>query len=112
MSSTTDHWRLSAITHTDRLVGLAMRQLDDSNEARARWVVHRVLLRAMDNMLGPSAARLSTLRLPACSAFIMPTPHETSDGLPGVILDCACGLRYMRNVGELTSIERASAHCP
>jgi hypothetical protein len=51
MSSTTDHWRLSAIAHTDRLIGLAMHQLDDANEAR--WVVHRVLLRAMDNMLTP-----------------------------------------------------------
>lgn len=28
-----------------------MHQLDDANEAR--WVVHRVLLSAMDNMLGP-----------------------------------------------------------
>ncbi|ANP45785.1 hypothetical protein ATE48_07545 [Candidatus Viadribacter manganicus] len=51
MPSTTDHWRLSAVAHTDRLIGLAMHQLDDANEAR--WVVHRVLLRAMDNMLAP-----------------------------------------------------------
>jgi hypothetical protein len=51
MSSATDHWRLSAIAHTDRLIDLAMRQLDDANEAR--WVVHRVLLGAMDNMLSP-----------------------------------------------------------
>ncbi len=41
----------------------------------------------------------------------MPTPHEMSEGLPSVVLDCACGLRYMRSVWELTSIERASAHC-
>lgn len=51
MPSTADHWRLSALAHTDRLIGLAMHQLDDANEAR--WVVHGVLLRAMDNMLGP-----------------------------------------------------------
>lgn len=51
MSPATNNWRLSAIAHTDRLIGLAMHQLDDANEAR--WVVHRVLLRAMDNMLGP-----------------------------------------------------------
>jgi len=51
MPSTADHWRLSAIAHTDRLIGRAVHQLDDANEAR--WVVHRVLLRAMDNMLGP-----------------------------------------------------------
>ncbi len=51
MPQTSEHWRLNAISHTDRLTGVAMHQLDDTNEAR--WLVHRVLLRAMDNMLGP-----------------------------------------------------------
>jgi hypothetical protein len=51
MPATADQWRLNAITHTERLIGAAMHQLDDANEAR--WLVHRVLLSAMTDMLGP-----------------------------------------------------------
>jgi len=29
-----------------------------------------------------------------------------------VVLDCACGLRYMRDACELSVIESARAHCP
>jgi hypothetical protein len=34
------------------------------------------------------------------------------DRRPGVVVDCACGLRYMRSTSTLTAVERASAHCP
>jgi hypothetical protein len=37
--------------------------------------------------------------------------RDMGEPLPGVVLDCACGLRYMRDVLELTAIESARAHC-
>ncbi|MGD9981128.1 MAG: hypothetical protein AB7H66_08625 [Hyphomonadaceae bacterium] len=52
MLSTAIQWRLDAITHTDRLIAVAMEQLNDVNESR--WLVHRVLLRAMTDMIGPA----------------------------------------------------------
>lgn len=46
------HWQLDAIAHTDTMIADAMHQLSDSNEAR--WLVHRVMHRAITNMRAPA----------------------------------------------------------
>lgn len=55
MSTTADHWRLDTVAHTDRLIGVAMKHLNDANEAR--WLVHRVMMRTMTDMLAPTNRR-------------------------------------------------------
>lgn len=49
MTNPTDHWRLDVLGHTDHMVAVAMDHLDDANEAR--WLVHRVMLHAMADVL-------------------------------------------------------------
>lgn len=48
-------WRLGAISHTDRMIDAAMDELGDANEAR--WLVHRVMLNAMNDMRAPAKRR-------------------------------------------------------
>lgn len=55
MCNTGDEWHLEVIAHTERLLGVANDQLSDANEAH--WLVHRVMLNAMTDMLGPSSQR-------------------------------------------------------
>ncbi|WP_135210998.1 hypothetical protein [Vitreimonas flagellata] len=59
MTQTFEHWRLDAISHTDRLVGAAMAKMHDVNEAH--MMVHGVMWRAMTDMLAPvSGLQLDT----------------------------------------------------
>ncbi len=59
MTQTFEHWRLDTIAHTDRLIGIAMHDMQDLNEAH--MVVHGVMWRAMTDMLAPvSGAQLDT----------------------------------------------------
>jgi len=55
MANTAEHWLLDIIDQTDRMVTRANNQLNDLNEAR--WLVHRVMLRAMTDMVGPATPR-------------------------------------------------------
>ena len=55
MANTAEHWLLDVIGQTDRMVTVANTQLNDINEAR--WLVHRVMLHAMTDMVGPASAR-------------------------------------------------------
>ncbi|HVK80523.1 MAG TPA: hypothetical protein VM915_07910 [Verrucomicrobiae bacterium] len=55
MTQLNDQWRLDVVANTDRLVGVAMRQLHDTNEAHV--IVHDVMWRAMTDMLAPISAR-------------------------------------------------------
>ena len=55
VTNNAEYWRLDVVAQTDRLVGVAMKQLDDANEAR--WLVHRIMLRSMDHMPGPISGR-------------------------------------------------------
>jgi len=53
--SALEAWRLDAVSHSDRLIGVAMHQLDDANEAC--FLVHRVLSDAMRWMTAPATRR-------------------------------------------------------
>jgi len=55
MTAKTEIWRIDVIANTDRMIDTAMDTLKDANEAR--WLVHRVMLGAMTNMLGPISRR-------------------------------------------------------
>lgn len=48
-------WRLDIIAHTERMIGAAMHQLNDANEAR--WLVHRVMHSAMTDIRVPANRR-------------------------------------------------------
>ena len=53
MSNTADLWHLDVVAHTERMVATAMEQVPDANEAR--FIVHGVMQRAMNDMLGPAS---------------------------------------------------------
>jgi hypothetical protein len=53
--SALEAWRLDAVSHSDRLIGVAMHQLDDANAACL--LVHRVLTGAMQTMTAPATRR-------------------------------------------------------
>lgn len=48
-------WKLDIVAHTERMIGAAMHQLNDANEAR--WLVHRVMHRAMTDISVPANRR-------------------------------------------------------
>jgi hypothetical protein len=53
MCNTDAEWHLEVVAHTERLLIVATGELGDANEAHL--LVHRVMLNAMTDMLGPSS---------------------------------------------------------